>query len=243
VSGTAVFAGLILSLVTGISSLAGGPPWPVDPTVTFRDTNDGSSFILPFDIRNNSAFRMPNVEFRCGVDFTWLRDAAGHHIFAGGEAFINGRKTVVSTATFDCDASKLFGIKPDGSLSARGSATAFENRSGTIYRPPFQAVKMCLWIGGTYNFLGIFPTSFTTGIFQWPAKPGSHQWLTMPFIGERPAEEIQLEKETGLIPGALACPEEVQYPYGLVTGAGYELLIFPPMPTGTLGIVPIPPTL
>jgi hypothetical protein len=234
---------VLLGLISALVTIFRGPLWPIDPDIQFRDTNDGSSLILPFDIQNKMAVRMPDVSFRCGVDFVRAVDSAGHQVFIADQAFLNGRKTVVSTATFDCDAHDLLRVRPDGTLSMRGSATEMQSRQRIIYKPPWQVIKMCLWVGGTYRFMGLFSTEFTSQIFQWPAKPGSHQWRAGPFIGERPQEEIDEENRMGLIPGALACSDEVRLPYGLVVGSGMELLVMPAMPTGTLGIEPLPPTL
>jgi len=88
--------------------------------------------------------------------------------------------------------------------------------------------------------MGIFPAAFTSEIFQWPAKLGSHQWLRGPFVGDRPQEEVAEEIKRGLIPGTLACSDEVYLPYMLVVDKGRALFIMPPLPLGLLGIEPIP---
>ena len=168
---------------------------------------------------------MPGVSFRCGIDFVRARDALGNEVFVSGAAFLSGEKTIVSDASFECDASDLLKIRPDGSLGLRDSATVLESHAHTIYRAPWNILKMCVWIGGDYRFMGIFPATFTSPIFQWPAKPGSRQWRMSPFIGDRPTEEIEEEKRRGLLPGTLACPDEVRFPYALVTGKGEALFI------------------
>jgi hypothetical protein len=186
---------------------------------------------------------MPDVSFRCGVDFVRAVDSAGNQAFIKDVAFLNGRKTVVSGATYDCNAENLLKVSPDGSLSLRGSATKLQSNRRVIYRPPWRVIKMCVWVGGNYRFMGIFPTEFTSRVFQWPAKPDSHQWRAGPFIGDRPQEEIDEEIKGDLIPGTLACSDEVVTPYVLVVDGGMAILVMPPLPLGLLGIEPIPPSL
>lgn len=220
--------GIILSIFVSVSRLLGGPPWPVDPEIHFRDTNDGSSLRLPFEIINKSGFQMPSVSFRCGVQSVRATDAVGHSIFVGGVAFFNGVKTVSTTATFDCDAADLLKIKSGGSLALRNSATELEQRGNVVYQLPWNIVKMCIWVGGKYNFMGFWPVEFTSHMFQWPAKPGSHQWREGPFIGDRPPDEMDEEKRLGLIPGIYACPDNRSFPYIFVDGPARALLIFDP---------------
>jgi hypothetical protein len=224
VSGIVVAVGLLSSIAT----LLGAPPWPVDPEIHFRDTNDGSSLILPFDIINKSAFRMPSVSFRCGVQFVWAVDSLGHRTQVWDTVFVNGTRSVATTATFDCNAADLLKIKADGSLAFRNSASKLQSRSRVAYQAPWRTIKMCIWVGGEYKFMGFWPVEFTSHMFQWPAKAGSHQWREGPFIGDRPIEEIEEEKWSGLVPGSLACPDERTYPYMLVEGAGLALLVFDP---------------
>jgi hypothetical protein len=224
------FSGLV-SLYITISTVFGGPPLPVDPEVHFRDTNDGSSLIMPFDIMNKSAFYMPSVEFRCGVEVMRAADALDHEIFKGfpetgaAIAFLNGTKTIHTTGTMDCNAADLLRIAPDGSLALRNSSTILENRAHIVYRAPWRIIKMCVWVEGHYRFLGIFPAEFTSHVFQWPAKPGAHQWRESPFIGDRPSEEIDEERRLGLIAGVTACPDEKRFPYIYVFGPGRAALL------------------
>jgi hypothetical protein len=234
---------VLLGLISALVTIFGGALWPADPDVRFRDTNDGSSLILPFDIQNKQFVRMPDVSFRCGVDFVRAVDSAGNQVIFRDVAFLNGRKTVISGATFDCNAENLLKVRPDGSLSLRGSATNLQPNRYTVYQPPWRIIKMCVWVGGNYRFMGVFPTEFTSRIFQWPAKLGSHQWLANPFIGDRPQGEIDEEIRNGLIPGALACSDEVAMPYMLVVDSRMAILVMLPLPLGFLGTEPIPPTL
>lgn len=229
-----------VGLVSGLESLLSGALRPTDPDIHFRDTNDGSPLILPFDIQNKMAVRMPDVSFRCGIDFVRAVDSNGNQVFIKDIAFLNGRKTVVSSATFNCNAENLLKVRTDGSLGLRNSATKLQSAQNVIYRPPWHIIKMCVWVGGTYRFMGVLPTEFTSRIFQWPAKPGSRQWLAGPFIGDRPQEEVDEEIGMGLIPGALACSDEVAMPYALVIDSGMALLVLPQPPLAPLGIDPIP---
>ena len=183
---------------------------------------------------------MDDVSFRCGVDQVRAIDPMGHQVFVADVAFLNGKKSLSTSVSFKCNASDLLQIRADGSLSFHGSSTTLESRERTVYRAPWHIVKMCVWVGGEYRFLGIFPTGFTSHIFQWPAQPGSRQWVERPIIGDRPAEEIEEEKLLGLIPGALACSDEVRFPYALVMDKRLAILVLPPLPLGGLGLIPLP---
>jgi len=234
------FVGIVLGAISSLSSLLGGPPWPVDPEINFRETNDGSSLILPFDIVNKSGFRMPSVSFRCGVQFLRAVDSLGNEIGTGDVAFLNGTKSVSKTATFDCNAADLLRIKLDGSLAFRNSATKLQSGSRIVYRAPWRIIKMCVWVGGNYNFMGLIPVEFTSHMFQWPTKAGSHQWREGPFIGDRPVEEVEEEKRLGLVPGIMACPDDRLFPYALVEGTGMAALVFDPQSLGDVGPPPWP---
>jgi hypothetical protein len=134
-------------------------------------------------------------------------------------AFFNGVKSVSTTATFDCNAADLLKIKSDGGLALRNSATELEQRARVIYQTPWRIIKMCIWVGGKYNFMGFWPVEFTSHMFQWPAKTGSHQWREGPFIGDQPIEEFEEEKRFGLVPGITACPDK-RFP--LYAGRGHR---------------------
>jgi hypothetical protein len=172
--------------------------------------------------------RMPSVSFRCGVEFYRAIDSLGSEVGGAAVAFLNGTKNVTTTATFDCNASDLLRIKPDGTLAYRDSATVLQSNARRAYQAPWRMIKMCIWIGGKYNFLWIWPVEFTSHMFQWPAKPGSHQWREGPFIGDRPTEEIEEEKRRDLVPGVLGCPDERRFPYMFVEGKGFAAVVFDP---------------
>jgi hypothetical protein len=236
-----------VGFVASVYQIGGGPPMPVDPEIHFRDTSDGSSLILPFTIRDRSGlFDMPDVVFRCGVDLVIARDAKGQTVVIRDVAFLNGIKSLAvgSTPTsYRCNAADIFKLRSDGSLSIYGSATILQSSVPQVYEPPWTILKMCVWIGGEYRVVNIVPWSFTSQIFQWPAMRGSHQWLEGgPTVGED-SPEAQEERRNGLMSGALQCSKEVMLPYSLVAGPGEMILVLPPIPTGTLGIVPLPPTL
>jgi hypothetical protein len=168
---------------------------------------------------------MPFVSFRCGVQFYRAVDFLGNEVVGGDVAFLNGTKSVSTTATFDCDAANLLRIKPDGSLAYRQSSTILQSQRRVVYQAPWRIIKMCIWIGGNYNFLWVWPVEFTSHMFQWPAKPGSRQWREGPFVGDRPIEEIEEEKRLGLVPGITACPDERLFPYALVQGNERAVLL------------------
>jgi hypothetical protein len=237
------FIVVLIGIFLTTSKLLGGHPWPVDPEVHFKDTNDGSSLIMPFEITNKSGLYMPSVEFRCGIHFVRAFDALDHQVFSGDTAFLNGTRTIHTSATMDCNAADLLRIGPDGSPLLRNSSTKLQNSAGIVYRAPWRVVKMCVWVEGHYRFLGIFPNEFTSHMFQWPSKPGGHQWRESPFIGDRPLEEIEEEKRLGLISGRMACPDAKQFPYIYVFGPGGASLIGSGDPMGGLGEIPLPPTL
>jgi hypothetical protein len=66
------------------------------------------------------------VSFRCGVEFYRAIDSLGSEVGGAAVAFLNGTKNVTTTATFDCNASDLLRIKPDGTLAYRDSATVIQ---------------------------------------------------------------------------------------------------------------------
>src|ERR1700737_4760374 len=60
--------GIVVAAMGIVATIAGiwGPIWPTDPEIHPHDVVDGSSFILPFTVKNRSIiFDMPNVEFTC----------------------------------------------------------------------------------------------------------------------------------------------------------------------------------
>jgi hypothetical protein len=192
-----------------------GPPWPTDPEIHPHDTTDGSSLVLPFIVKNRSAFfDMLNVKFRCGIDLVYAEDSHGQRVGVRDTAFMSGVYSVPwggSPINYPCDASDLLQVKEDGALTLRGSSTVMQSNKPQHYYPPWKILKMCVWVGGEYKVMGRIPWSFTSMIFQWPATPKLHQWIEGPIAREPPKEE-QLP---GFFPNALPCSEAVKFPYGL----------------------------
>jgi hypothetical protein len=202
-----------------------GPPWPVDPEIHAHDVNNDSSLLLHFTLVNKSGiFGMYDVHFTCGVDLVYARDALGQAVVIRDVAFATGQYSVVGIIplNYPCDASDLLQIRPDGSLSLHGSTTALQSNKETRYVAPWHIIKMCIWIGGDYHVAGLIPWRFRSAIFQWPAAPGSKQWIEGPIAREPPKDE----QIPGFIPNALQCSNSIQYPYGLVSGPGRMYLIF-----------------
>lgn len=236
---------LAISLLANVYQLSGGPPWPVDPELHFRDTSDGSSLILPFSIRNRSGiFDMPSVKFRCGIDLVIAHDAKNQTVIIRDAAFLNGTASINAgyEISYRCNAADLQKIRSDGSLSLYSSGTILYNRRNILYQAPWIIDKMCVWVGGEYRVSNILPWSFTSQIFEWPAEPGSHQWQEGRVTGKE-YPEAEIERREGLIPGALQCSEAVQSMYMLVNGTGPALLVLPPDKMGGLGFTPLPPSL
>src|SRR5258707_2404660 len=103
----------IVGLATIFSVLAGidyvwDRPWPSFPEIHPRDPLNGSSFILPFTIRNTSGFfPMTNVEMICGVDWVYFKDARGNKAVFTDAGFANRIYSIPigETISYQCDAS------------------------------------------------------------------------------------------------------------------------------------------
>ena len=223
---TVGFVVLLIGFVASVYQIGGGPPWPTDPTVSAQNSVDGSSLILPFTIENKSAFfPIDNVRFRCGVDLIWAADSRGKTIIIRDAAFANGVYSLEAGSkpiNYDCDASDILKLRQDGSLSLFGSSTVLEDSQQADYKPPWQILKMCIWIGGQYRIAGLFRHTFTSDIFQWPAVQGENVWLDGPVI-ESPGKEQTLP---GMVPDALTCSNSVRYPYVFVDDPGQARIVF-----------------
>ena len=201
-----------------------GHPWPSDPEIYPHDTIVDLSLVLPFTVKDTSAFEMENVEFRCGIDLIWAEDAKNQQVVIRDVAFKEGVYPIPARSppiNYPCNAAELLKIKPDGTLSLYGSSTTLEQKVPRTYSAPWHVRKMCVWIGGKYKFAG-FQQSFTSIIFQWPAAPGLHQWIEGPIVRQPPKEE----QIPGWFKDALQCSPSVVFPYMLVDGPGRALLIF-----------------
>jgi hypothetical protein len=186
-----------------------GPPWPTNPEIRPRDVIDGSSFVLPFTVRNPSAvFDMDNVEFTCGVDLVHFEDAEGKTGGLSDVAFVTGHYSISanSSINYPCDASGIVQILTDGSLTLRNSLST---KPG-VFRPPLKVLTMCLWIGGDYKLMGL-TRRFTSTIFDWIATPAGHQWLEGPVAHEMSAQYM--------------CSPAVRTPYMLIKGSAPPVLV------------------
>ncbi len=207
-----------LGLFALIYQLCGGPFWPTSPVIYPRGAVDGASLILPFTVTDRSAvFRISKVRFRCGIDSVWAADSTGQTVLLRDFAFLSDSYTVPSGSklvNYDCDASALLRVEHDGALSIKGYSELLQSDVAHAYHPPWRILKMCVWVGGIYKIAGFWPREFASGIFQWPAVRGSHQWLDGPVI--QPAKKE--DKLSGFVPVAPQCNASVRFPYILVTG-------------------------
>lgn len=212
-----------------------GPFWPTDPEVHPRDTN-GSLFVLPFAIRNPAAFGLNPVTLRCGIDFAYAVDAKGQTVVLGDMAFETGSYDIAhgQSASFKCDASDILQTNPDGTLSPYGSATQLSNQDGTKprYFPPLKVLKMCVWVGGEYQYLW-WKHHFESPIDQWPAAPNSPQWIEGPLLYGGLDDPFKLAwpdrffamRNLAVTNLSLQCSGKIHYPYGVAIGKGRLRLI------------------
>jgi hypothetical protein len=218
------------------------PLSPADPDIEPINAEGGPSFIPPFIVRNsNPIFDMANVGFRCGVDLVYFQDADSNTALLRDVAFITGNYSIRANGgqmKYDCDISGLLRIQPDGFISFREPMAT----SHAEFREPLRILKMCLWIAGTYNVWGHY-ASFTSKIFQWPAKPGVNQWAEEPSRRDPQKEAASPEWPPSaawalrtlytqffprkLLPDALECSEAVKFPYLLFPNSGRPILVGP----------------
>jgi hypothetical protein len=252
VKAAALFLVGVAGLGASIYQLGGGPPWPTDPDIHPKDATDGSSLILPFVVRNlSTVFSIKTANFLCRADLIWAQDSHGQRLVVTDIA--------IPLASYDipdggepinvpCDTSRLLRTNADGSLSLGGSATQFVTKYPSGYYPrtfvpPIQLLKTCVFIQVSYAIANRFPHQFMSRVFQWPAVPGSHQWMEGPVKGQPPSEE----QIAGLVPNFLRCRAELPAtPYMLLTGPGELQMVFlpaPPPETGEVGLQIMPPLL
>jgi hypothetical protein len=186
------------------------------PAIHPNNVLDASSFIMPFSIINRSdLFSITNAELTCGVDLLYFADAEGKTGYVADMGFVTGRFSIPNDGplAYQCNASQLAEILPDGRLSIRKSM----NTKSGVFKPPLRIIMMCLWIGGDYKIWGIVPRRFTSTVFRWPTAKGVNQWIegplaTLPFkVGDLkdPREDY------------LACTEPSKNrPYGLFREEG-----------------------
>src|SRR5207245_8406189 len=129
------------------------PAGPADPEIDPGHTETGASFRPPFIVRNpNAIFDMANLQFECGVDLIYFQDADYKNALVRDVAFLTGNASIRPNGQmlYDCDVSHLLRSQPDGLLTFRDPMAT----SHIEFREPLRILKMCLWIGGTYNVWG-----------------------------------------------------------------------------------------
>lgn len=217
-----------------------GPFWPLDPEIHPQNAPE-ASFIMPFTIKNTSVFvDIVDAEMSCGVDLLIAEDALHNRLLARDMAFITGNLSIAAgrkPVGYICDASKLIEIKPDGTISLRGSLNTLPGE----FKAPLHVVKACVWIRGTYKIFWIVPWSFVSIIFQWPVILGSAQWNEGPVI--RNPQDIPISElwppsaawamrwlyiegyPRMLRPESIECDVGRHLPYALFRGPGAPELI------------------
>jgi hypothetical protein len=213
-----VIIATLLGILGGIDYFL-GRPWPTDPAIHPLDFVSGTPLSHLFDVKNRSAFDMKNVEFTCGIDLVFFKDAEGQGAVISDMAFVNGNFSLPSgkSINYACDASNLVKVTPNGSLMMRHSM----NTKPGVFRPPLSILKMCLWVRGKYEFLWKTWT-FQSVIFKWPASQDDTQhWVEGPIAQEPP--DPGAPNNT---PDALECSPSVTFPYALFNGDGPPLLVF-----------------
>lgn len=195
----------------------------LDPAIHPHETIDTSSFEIPFNVTNNSAWvSMDNVAVNCEIDLFYftdmdndtgiLRDA----VFSTGTISIPHNKLI----QYHCDASRFVHLQSDGSLVIGFPSGQSMKTPPAAFRPPFTIVKMCVWVSGDYKIFGVVPHHFTAGMFQWPVEPNIHQWVEGTIASDddndkwipegsklRGAWGLRtiVDKDRKFVPGALRC--------------------------------------
>jgi len=205
------------ALIGYAASIAGliGPFWPTDPEFHPRASFSGQLTDIAFEGFNPSTlFNIENATLICGVDQMWLEDADGRLFGASDAAFVTGKSSIPARGhiEYQCDASGLLQIRPDGGVTMRGAL----NSPPSNFRGPLKIKKMCLWVGVDYRLLG-FDRKFRSTIFQWPASDTDHSWLN----GMVARDAIR--NLAGV--NAVECSNYIRFPYILFNGPGPPNLI------------------
>jgi hypothetical protein len=126
----AVFVVGVIALVASIYQIEGGFPLPTIPDIHPRDTTDGSSLLLPFVVKNQSAFfPIKDARFLCRVDLILVADSRGNRANVRGLDIEAGTYDLPSGGTpinVPCDTSTLIKARPNGTLSVGDTDTMFE---------------------------------------------------------------------------------------------------------------------
>jgi hypothetical protein len=201
--GTLVLFGLGQAVVT-----FWGPFWPTEPEIHPREAMNGSSFRLPFTIKNTSIIPILNAEMTCGIDWVYFGDRRGNSANFVQIAFVNDTLSIAGgqTVNYECDASHLVQVNQDGSWTLRGVAGP---GNLLLLYPPLEFRKMCLWIRGDYKIANWVPWSFTSAIFQWPSAPGVYQWTEGPLHSAGQITQDEWLPQRGrLPPDVVRCNDE-----------------------------------
>jgi hypothetical protein len=172
-----ILAGLIALAATVYSAI--GPFWPTPPDIEARDAADGSSAILPFKVSSkNHLFSVKNVSLSCYENLAFVMDADRKLILSRDWITQGGTSTLGDGVNYYCD--ETLKIQSNGSLLMGQSMATV----GGIFRDPLTVIKLCVSVIGTYeDWRGIW-RPLPKAMFQWPAAPGTHQWIKGPVVFE-----------------------------------------------------------
>jgi hypothetical protein len=231
---TAIVLGLALAVAS--DGVLGGPFWPSPPAIHPDNAIDGSSLALPFTVRNTGALAIRSGRFVCGIAGVYARDAAGKTILVRDMALVMGVTSLAAgeQKTFTCDVSPLLQLRFDGTLSPPPPLVAPSDLL-IHWQPPFEILKICVWVRGEYKAFGFLPWRFTTPIFQWPTRPDLHRWVEDPAslaaspnpLTKLAAPDVSLSLATTR-PGTMPCGAELRPGaiFALVTAPGQAMMVF-----------------
>jgi len=230
---------IVLGLAVAVASNAmlGGSLWPAPLEVHPDNAIDGASLVLPFTVRNNSALTaIRKGRFVCGIAGVYARDAAGKTILVRDMAFVMGVASLApgEQKTFTCDLSPLLQLRDDHTLSPPPPLVAPVDLP-IHWRPPFEIVKICVWVRGEYKAFGLLPWRSTTPTFQWPMRPDLHRWVEDPAslaaspnpLADLATPDASLSLATTAA-GTVPCGAELRpgATFALVTAPGQAMLVF-----------------
>lgn len=183
-----VFSGTvwIVAQTANISAIFGSF-WPSAPEVTAPSSGEISlnSF---FALKNpSSLFAIKDADLVCGVDLIYFEDANHNTALLRDVGFVVKHQSIAARGgqlQFECDASKVVEIYPDGTISFRKAM----NSTKSSFRPPIKILKACLWIGTSYPLFGMSMT-FKSHVFQWPKAPGLPEWSEGKVVYDRQKPE------------------------------------------------------
>jgi hypothetical protein len=201
---------LSLGLISDLTAVFGGTLWPSSPEIHPRENLKGTTFRLPFTIKNMSAIPIGSVDMTCGIDWVYFHDQHDQKFNFQQLAFVNDTLSIDpgQTVNYECDASHFIKVNNDGSWEIRG----IKLQGPFWVYPPLDFRKMCLWIRGDYKLFGFIPWGFTSIMFQWPSGPGVYQWTEGPLhnTGQITQDEWldRRQKDNNLPPSVVRCSDE-----------------------------------